>query len=137
MPDPIALGGNYTNRANIVSKINYHHKADNWFSTPKTDGSADPQQAPTPGWAGGPNLGFGDGKRDTFVGPGRVDFNTSLRKSFALGERAHFEFRAESFNTFNHTEFNNIDTGNNDGNYGKATGTWDPRVLETGAKFVF
>jgi len=137
VPDPIALGGNYTNRANIVSKINYHHKADNWFSTPKTDGSADPQQAPTPGWAGGPNLGFGDGKRDTFVGPGRVDFTTSLRKSFALGERAHFDFRAESFNTFNHTEFNNIDTGNNDGNYGKATGTWDPRVLELGAKFVF
>jgi len=137
VPDPIALGGGYTNRANIVSKIKYNHKADNWFSTPKTDGSSDPQQAPTPGWQGGPNLGFGDGKRDTFVGPSRVNFSTSLYKSFAVTERAHFEFRAESFNTFNHTEFNSIDVGNNDGNYGKATATWDPRVLELGAKFVF
>jgi len=139
VPDPIALGGGYTNRANIVSKINYHHKADDWFSTPKDESpdTPDPQQAPTAGWANGPNLGFGDGKRDTFVGPNRVNFSTSLYKSFAFGERAHFEFRAESFNTFNHTEFNNIDTGNADGNYGKATATWDPRVLEIGGKFVF
>jgi Carboxypeptidase regulatory-like domain len=56
VPDPIALGGGYTNRANIVGKIHYHGKADNYFSTPKTDGSADPQQAPIAGWAGGPNL---------------------------------------------------------------------------------
>jgi hypothetical protein len=137
VPDPIALGGGYTNRANIVSKINYHHNVDNWFSTPKTDGSADPQQAPTPGWDGGPNLGFGDGKRDTFLGPHRVDFTTSLYKSFALGERAHFEFRAETFNTFNHAEFSSIDVGNNDGNYGKATADWAPRVMELGGKFVF
>jgi hypothetical protein len=137
VPDPIALGGSYTNRANIVSKIKYNHKADNYFSNPKTDGSADPQQAPVAGWAGGPNLGFGDGKRDTFVGPNRVNFSTSLYKSFAVTERAHFEFRAESFNTFNHTEFNSIDTGNSDGNYGRVTSTWDPRVLELGAKFVF
>jgi len=137
VPDPIALGGGYTDRANIVGKIHYHGKADNYFSTPKTDGSADPQQAPIPGWAGGPNLGFGDGRRDTFVGPGRVNFNTSLYKSFAFGERAHFEFRAESFNTFNHTQLNSVDAGNNDGNYGKITSTWDPRVLEMGGKIVF
>jgi len=137
VPDPIALGGSYTNRANIVGKIKYNHKADNWFSSPNTDGSADPQRAPIAGWSGGPNLGFGDGKRDTFVGPNRTNFSTSLYKSFAITERAHAEFRAESFNTFNHTEFNSIDVGNNDGNYGKATSTWDPRVLELGAKFVF
>jgi hypothetical protein len=54
-----------------------------------------------------------------------------------MGERAHFEFRAESFNTFNHTELNSVDAGNNDGNYGKITSTWDPRVLEMGGKIVF
>ena len=135
--DPIALGGNYTNRANIVGKINYHHKVNNWFSTPGTDGGADPQAAPTPGYLGGSNLGFGDGKRDSFVSPHRVNFTTSLYKSFAVTERAHFEFRAESFNTFNHTEFNNIGTTTGGGNYGQATSTFDPRVLELGGKFVF
>jgi hypothetical protein len=135
--DTIALGGGYTNRANIVSKVSYHHKVNNWFSTPATDGGADPQAAPTPGYLGGPNLGFGDGKRDSFVGPNRFNFTTSLYKSFALSERSHFEFRAESFNTFNHTEFNSIGTTTGGSNYGQATSTYDPRALELGGKFVF
>ena len=130
--DPVGLGGGYTVRADVVAPIKYHRKVANWFDT-----TTNPLADPTPGWAGGPNLGFGNGRRDTFVGPGRVNFTTSLYKSFAFGERAHFEFRAESFNTFNHTEFSSIDTTLHDGQYGQATGTWDPRVLELGGKFVF
>ncbi|MFC5861380.1 TonB-dependent receptor [Acidicapsa dinghuensis] len=137
VPDPIGLGGGYTNRANIVGKIQYHHKVNNWFSTPGTDGGADPQAAPLAGYLGGPNLGFGDGKRDSFIGPGRVNFTTSLYKNFAVTERAHFEFRAESYNTFNHTEFNAIGATTGGGNYGQATGDWAPRVLQLGGKFVF
>jgi hypothetical protein len=135
--DPVGLDGGYTNRANIVDKIQYHHKVNDWFSTPGTDGGADPQAAPQPGWLGGPNLGFGDGRRDSFIGPGRVNFTTSLYKSFAVTERAHFEFRAESFNTFNHTQFNAFGSTTGGGNYGVATGDNNPRVLELGSKFVF
>ena len=150
IPDTIGLGGGYNNRANVVGKIHYHHKVGDWFTNGSTDTGADPLAAPTPGYAGGPNLGFGDGKRDTFVGPGRVNFTTSLYKSFAMTERAHFEFRAESYNTFNHTEFNQIGTvtgGSGDANggtgtgngcqYGVACGDWAPRVLQLGAKVVF
>ena len=85
-----------------------------WFDTYANGGvgslAADPLAPPIPGYAGGPNLGFGNARKDTFVGPGRVDFTTSLYKNFAMTERAHFEFRAESYNTFNHTEFNQINT---------------------------
>ncbi|HUB29104.1 MAG TPA: hypothetical protein VL967_05375, partial [Terracidiphilus sp.] len=73
-------------------------------------------------------------------GPGRVDFTTSLYKNFAVTERAHFEFRAESYNTFNHAEFNAINTtwtSSLNTQYGTATGDWGPRVLQLGAKFVF
>jgi hypothetical protein len=102
-----------------------------------------------PSWAGGPNLGFGDAGKDAVVGPGRVNFTTSLYKSFALGERAHFELRFESFNTFNHSEGNSLNTGYDPQNgafstklasgntFGQVTSTWDPRVLELGGKFVF
>jgi hypothetical protein len=131
--DPIGLGGGYTDRANVVGKINYHHKVANWFDT----SSGGPLGDPIPGYDGGPNLGFGNGKRDTFVGPGRVNFTTSLYKSFAVTERAHFEFRAESYNTCNHTEFSNIGTTVGGGQYGQANGTYDPRVLELGGKFIF
>jgi hypothetical protein len=152
--DPIGLGGGYTDRANVVTKIKYNRKVANWFDTSTTDfadcpatydlfgklvnaGGTAPLCDPTPGYIGGPNLGFGNGKRDSFVGPGRVNFTTSLYKSFAVTERAHFEFRAETFNTFNHTEFSGIGTTIGGGQYGQANSTWDPRVMELGAKFVF
>ena len=140
--DPIGLGGGYTDHANVVTKIHYSKKVADWFDTTTSDftdcptGTA-PLCDPIPGYAGGPNLGFGDGKRDTFVGPGRVNFTTSLYKSFAVTERAHFEFRAETFNTFNHTEFSGIGSTIGGGQYGQANATWDPRVMELGAKFVF
>jgi len=157
--DTIGLGGNYTNRADIVGKIHYNHKVGNWFdhgaaasgSCTLPDGTSGvnllPECAPTPGYAGGQDLGFGNGRRDTFVGPGRVNFTTSLYKSFAFTERAHFEFRAETFNTFNHTAFKDIGTvaggsggsisGGNGCNYGVACSTFDPRVMEVAGKFVF
>jgi hypothetical protein len=142
--DPVGLGGGYTNFANIVNPIHYHHKVNDWFDTYANGGvgslAMDPQAPPTPGYEGGPNLGFGDGRKDSFVGPGRVDFTTSLYKNFAMTERAHFEFRAESYNTFNHTEFSSINatySNSTGGQYGTATGDWGPRVLQLGAKIVF
>ena len=142
--DPVGLGGGYTNFANIVNPIHYHHKVGDWFDTFANGGvgslALDPQAPPTAGYAGGPNLGFGNGRKDSFTGPGRVDFTTSLYKNFAMTERAHFEFRAESYNTFNHTEFNSINSSwsnSTGGQYGTATGDWGPRVLQLGAKIVF
>ncbi len=128
--DTVGLGGGYTVRPDITGKMKYSKKVNNWFDTSIF-------QAPTPAYNGGANQGFGSARKDAIVGPGRVNFTTSLYKSFAFGERAHFEFRAESFNTFNHTEFNGIGTTMNGNRFGEATSTWDPRVLELGGKFVF
>jgi len=142
--DPVGLGGNYTNRANVQNKIHYSKKVNDWFDTFADGGvgslALDPLAPPTPGYAGGPNLGFGNARKDTFTGPGRVDFTTSLYKNFAMTERAHFEFRAESYNTFNHTEFNQINTtwsSSPGGQYGTAVSDWGPRVLQLGSKIVF
>jgi hypothetical protein len=128
--DSVGLGGGYTIRPNITGKMHYTKKVSQWF---------DPSvfQNAIPGYAGGPNLGFGNAGRDAIVGPRRVNFTTSLYKTFALGERAHIEFRAESFNTFNHTEFNNLNAQLGNGQFGQLTGTWDPRVLQFGGKFIF
>ena len=54
-----------------------------------------------------------------------------------IHEDAGFEFRAESFNTFNHTEFNNLGASFGSSTFGQATSTWDPRVLQFGGKFTF
>jgi hypothetical protein len=129
--DSVGLGGGYTNRPNSTpGKMTYPKKVGQWFDTTKFS-------VPVPSWAGGPNLGFGNSGKDAVVGPGRVNFTTSLYKSFAITEGARFEMRFESFNTFNHTEFNGVNATYLGGSYGQITSTWDPRALELGGKFVF
>ena len=102
-----------------------------------------------PVWQGGANMGFGNTGKDAVVAPARVNFTTSLYKSFAITERVHFELRFESFNTFNHAEPNSLNTNYapqhgdfsttlNQGNtFGQVSGTYDPRVLELGGKLTF
>jgi hypothetical protein len=131
--DALGLGGGTTNRENVIAPIGLPHTVNAWFTT----GSFGNPVAP---WNGGPNNGFGNARKDAVVGPGLFNFNLSLFKTILLtshesGPRVQLRF--ESFNTFNHTEFNAIDTGSADANFGHVTSTYDPRVLQLGAKFSF
>jgi hypothetical protein len=51
-------------------------------------------------------LTFGDAGRNILDNPWRTNFDMALLKHFAVTESKYFEFRAEAFNVFNHTEFN-------------------------------
>jgi hypothetical protein len=132
--DSIGLDGGYTNRPNVSGKVEnfklFNSKQNKWFNTAAFS-------KPVPSWLGGPDLGFGNARKDAVVGPGRVNFTTSMYKSFAITERAHFEVRFESFNTFNHTQPNNINDSLGASQFGQVTTVWDPRNLELGGKFVF
>jgi Carboxypeptidase regulatory-like domain len=128
--DPIGLGGGYSNRPNQSSKTHYLKQRNKWFDTSAFS-------APVPAWLGGPNLGFGNAGKDSVIGPGRINFTTSLYKSFAMTERAHIELRFESFNTFNHFQPNGLNTTYGNSDFGKITSAWDPRTLELGGKFIF
>jgi hypothetical protein len=48
---------------------------------------------------------YGDAGRNTLLGPGRTNFDTSLFKTFPIRERLFVEFRVEAFNVFNHPQF--------------------------------
>ena len=128
--DPIGLSGDYTNRPDVVRKPQYMKNPKQWFDTSVF-------AAPVPAWAGGPNEGFGNARKDIVVGPGRLNFDTSLYKTFKIHESVNFEFRVESFNTFNHSEYNNIGSNFGDSHFGQVTTAWDPRVLQFGGKFNF
>ena len=88
---------------------------------------------------------FGNAGKNPVTGPGRDNWNLSLYKDFKITERAGFQFKAESFNSFNHTQFNAVDTGvisgsvggGNNATAGNLTGTTDPRVFQLGAKAYF
>ncbi|MGA2166734.1 MAG: TonB-dependent receptor [Terracidiphilus sp.] len=128
----IGLGCCYTNRPNLVSKVSYPKTKAAWFST---SSYADPI-AP---WNGGPNQGFGNAGKDSAVGPGIFNWNLSLFKAIPLspGEGPRIELRFESFNTFNHTSIQGVDTGFHDGNFGHVTNDYGPRTMEFGGKLVF
>ena len=131
-PDVVGLGCCFTNRPNKVASISYPKKVGEWFSP---SSYADPV-AP---WNGGPNQGFGSAGKDSVVGPGLFNWNLSLFKSIPLTGREgpHIELRFESFNTFNHTQFQGVDTGSHDGNFGAVTSDYGSRTLELGGKIVF
>ena len=83
--------------------------------------------------------------RNTFVGPGYLNLDTSLFKNLRLSDRFRLQFRAEAFNILNHTNFqlgvaNVGPSGNNRLNspeFGKAGGTFSPRNLQFGLKLSF
>jgi hypothetical protein len=132
-PDTLGLGGGTVNRPNVAGNPRKAAKTvDQWFNTGAFS-------APVAPWNGGMNQGFGTGRKDNVVGPGLFNWNLAMFKSipFSGKENPHLELRVESFNTFNHTQFNGVDTGFTDGNFGQVTSTFDPRELQFGGKIVF
>jgi hypothetical protein len=85
------------------------------------------------------NLGY-----NALTGPGRHNWNLSVFKSFLLSEKrgSNIEFRAESFNVFNHTQFQGSNRGgislnSSASNFGRITQAFDPRVFQFGMKVHF
>jgi hypothetical protein len=80
----------------------------------------------------------GSAPRTICCGPGISDTDFVLMKNIAVNERAHFEFRAEIFNIFNHTQFYNPDGNSTDGTqFGQVTQVKDPRLAQFALKLSF
>jgi hypothetical protein len=72
-------------------------------------------------------------------GPGRDNWNLSLFKNFTLSESygSRLELRLETFNTWNHTQFNGTDNNLGDSRFGQFTSAFDARILQLGGKIYF
>jgi hypothetical protein len=92
-------------------------------------------------------FGIGNASKAPITAGGLNNWNISLFKNFQLGkeESRRLQFRAESYNTFNHTQFTTVDAAarfdananqvNNDLGYYTASGLG--RILALGVKFYF
>jgi len=121
-----------TPRPNQVSDPN-SGGAQNWLQWFNPNAFAVPTTGTTYG---------GSERRGAVTGPGlwRVDF--SMTKSFKITERTNFQFRAEAFNIFNHTNFSTVGTSmpqlsTTSSTFNQITGTRDPRILQFAGKFTF
>jgi Carboxypeptidase regulatory-like domain len=126
----------------------------------------DPQFGPTPTWfdptvitqplisqlyANGQAGMFGYMGRNVLTGPGRNNTDFALIKDFQLpwfgSEHSTVQFRAETFNTFNHPQFRSVRAGcsssigfgqpcTQTGN-GEVSAAYNPRLVQFGLKFSF
>ena len=85
-------------------------------------------------------LGFyGTFRRNSFVGPSRVNLDLALEKATNLvGDQVKLGFRVEAFNILNHTQFKNpgsINVGSP--SLGLVSTTYDPRILQLALRLTF
>jgi hypothetical protein len=126
----------------------------------------DPSLGPTPGWfdpaiVGQPTVAqlaannqpgmFGDMGKNALVGPGRNNWDLALMKNFTLpwfsGESSTLQFRLETFNTFNHPQWQFVNTGCSGQTspgapctgdvMGEVNSAFSPRILQLGLKYIF
>jgi hypothetical protein len=90
--------------------------------------------------AGGINeLTYREGNvaRNPYIGPGVINWDFSLAKSFRITERAQLEFRYESFNFANHPNWDFPDTGVSSLTYGRLTSARAMRTNQFALKILF
>jgi hypothetical protein len=82
----------------------------------------------------------GNAPRRPFYGPGINNWDLALHKVTKLGEGKSLELRFETFNTFNHTQFDgygSVDANINDSTFGKVVKSAPPRISQVALKFYF
>ena len=80
---------------------------------------------------------FGNSSSGNLLGPGIELWDLSAIKNVKFGERASFQFRAEFFNAFNHTNFDAVTVNVDSDSAGQVTSTHDPRNIQLGGKIYF
>jgi hypothetical protein len=96
-----------------------------------------------------PEGSLGNLGKNTLRRPGINQWDLSLFKNTRIAEKVNLQFRFETFNTFNHTQWDGINTGLNlpnpnsvvteatRGTFGEVNSTRDPRTLQFGMKLLF
>jgi hypothetical protein len=113
-----------TNRADLVGDPNVGERSvTRWFNT-----AAFAQ--PAAGSLG--NLG-----RNTERAPGVNNLDLALFKNFTLTTGVRLQFRLESFNALNHTQFQGVSTNLTAANFGVVTSARPARINQLGLKLLF
>jgi hypothetical protein len=123
-------------------------------SQKNTDGVIGPLLFNPGAFAEPTGLTFGNSGRNILNNPSRTNFDMGLFKRFPIKSEARaFEFRAEAFNVFNHTQWNGVNAGascygganNSAGDLSCITtqtflhpsGAHNPRIMQLSLKFLF
>jgi hypothetical protein len=82
----------------------------------------------------------GTASRRAFYGPGMLNFDIALLRTFRLTESKALQFRLETFNTFNHAQFFGaaaVDGGVDEKLFGQVVRAAPPRLVQMALKLTF
>jgi len=82
----------------------------------------------------------GSASRRSFHGPGMLNFDLALLRTFRFSESKALQFRMETFNTFNHAQFFGpvaVDGDFNSKFFGQVVNAAPPRLMQVALKFTF
>jgi hypothetical protein len=82
----------------------------------------------------------GNASRRSFYGPGMLNFDMALLKTFQFTEARSLQFRIEAFNAFNHAQFFGPAAVNGDISsalFGQVVNASPPRLMQAALKFTF
>jgi hypothetical protein len=91
-------------------------------------------------------LALGNTPKGFARGPGINNWNISLYKTVKITEKVNFSLRAETYNTFNHTQFSTVNTSPqwnpatgvySSSQFGQVTAARDPRIIQVAARVNF
>ena len=120
--DSLGFGAN--DRPNVVGSPHLANpSANEWFNTAA--------------FAIPPYGSFGNSGRNTIEGPGLVSVDLSIVKNTVLREGTTLQFRAETFNVVNHTNFGLPDNFIGSPTFGQILSAGDPRRLQLALKLLF
>jgi hypothetical protein len=115
-----------TNRADVVGDINpsgFKPTTDKWFATEAFEQ---------------PAAGFlGNSGRGILELPGTNNWDTGLFKNFRITERVNVQFRLESFNAWNHTQWGGPVRSVADSRFGRIISARSARINQLGLKFLW
>jgi Carboxypeptidase regulatory-like domain len=83
---------------------------------------------------------FGNSSRRFFYGPGINNYDMALHKATRLTESTSLEFRFETFNTFNHAQFDgagSVDGNRDDATFGQILKSQPGRISQVALKLQF
>jgi hypothetical protein len=115
-----------TNRADVVGDINpsgFEPTIDKWFNT-------DAFKQPAAGF-------LGNSGRGIMTAPGINNWDLGGFKNFRITESINVQFRFESFNAWNHTQWSVPVRNRADSRFGRVLGTRPARINQLGLKFLW
>ena len=80
---------------------------------------------------------FGNSGRNILDGPGYQNVNLGLLKHITLSSEVRLQLRAETFNLFNHSNFNLPDAFLGSPTFGRVVSADSPRRCQFGVKLMF